>query len=338
MHVGLLLMVIAAGSPDAGPPLRFRSTDGGTLSGYGAAWDALHETFGEATPETFTVFVKEESGPSQFNTQATRLVVPRDTLAERGSAILAHEGAHVCLSRLTQGASELEALRFIDEGLATLFEHRLAGTSAELEAAARRAAAIQLAAGNLSFAKLARWSEYFGDPKVERRSSFAYPVGAAFDLFLRDTFGEARFRAFLAALGSARTLDGAARVSLGRSASELEAEWLASVKAVKVAPPETIVFEPNDGAKHVPIGLTALRVTFDAAMTPTVCVRAECGESHVCYTGARWASPRELVIVPDGPLLPKHRYRLELGIAGHCVFSGLDGQPVAPLVWQFETQ
>ncbi len=339
VHVGLLAMTLAAGSPDGGPPApRFRTSEGAPLGGFDAAWEALHETFGAATPEAFTVVVKEPGGPSQFNTQATRLVLPRDTLATRGAPTLAHEGAHVCLSRLTEGASELEALRFVDEGLATIFEHRLAGTSAELEKSARRAAALQLAAGNLSFEKLARWSVYFGDPQQERRASFAYPVGAAFVLFLRDTFGDERFMALLVALGRSRTLDGAAQAALGRSAEELETAWLASLKAVKVAPPAAIAFEPRDQAKHVAVGVTALRVTFDSDMAPSICLRAECGKSHVCFTGARWTSPRMLVVVPDGPLLPKHRYRLELGIAGRCVMSALDGQSLAPVTWEFETE
>jgi hypothetical protein len=329
-------MTLLATGPDAGAPVRFQTEGGEAIAGFDQVWETLHEFYGAATPSSFTVVVKQPGGPSQFNSAQARLLLPRDTLHERGAPTLVHEGSHVCLSRLTGGASELEALRFVDEGLASLFEHRVAGSLPQFEKAARNAAALQLAAGNLSFEKLARWSVYFGVPP--KRNAYAYSVGAAFDLYLLSTFGKERFQSFLAELGRERELDKAVRKAFGRSAAQLEAEWIASLEEVKVEKPVALAFEPKQGATAVPVATRELKVTMNVEMSPTTCVLAECGPSNVCYSGARWASPRELVIVADGPLLPKHRYRISLGIDGRCLMSSLDGLKLQPITWEFETE
>jgi hypothetical protein len=330
----LTALVLGTGA-GLGAPSHFTTPSGKPLTGFESAWTALHEFYGDTTPATFVV-VERDDGPGLFNTAKASVVLSRDALAARGAPTLVHEGSHICLSRLTNGASELETLRFVDEGLATIFEHRLVGTFPQLEVAARESAAIQLAAGNLTLAKLARWSVYSG--ASGKRSPYAYSVGAAFDLYLLERFGEDRFKTFLRALGRERDLDGAASRALGESARQLEKAWLRSLATVRIGKPEIVQLEPRNGATAVPRAARELRVTFATNMSPSICVQTECGASNVCYRKARWSAPRELVIVPDGRLLPKHRYRIGLGIEGRCLMASLNGQALDPILWEFETE
>ena len=87
------------------------------------------------------------------------------------------------------------------------------------------------------------------------------------------------------------------------------------------------------------VATSELRVTMNTDMVASkVCLQAACGESGICYSGARWVSPRELSIVPDRPLLPKHRYQIGLGQDGKCLMASLNGQALAPVTWEFETE
>ncbi len=336
MHSVPALLTLVALTADGGQMAHFQSVDGKPLAGYDDAWNALQEFFGPATPPTFTVVEKPSAGPAQFNSAKLRLLIPKDSLEQRGAPTLAHEGAHVCLSRLTAGASELEFLRFIDEGLATLIEHRVAGSLSQFDRAAREAAAVQLAAGNLSLEKLAKWTAYFGSP--DRPTAYAYSVGAAFVLYVQSTLGEERFKALLAELGRERNLDRAASKALGQGAAQVEAAWIASLSSVRPERPAVTGLEPKQATTGVPVSTRELRVTLNSDMSSRVCVAAACGASNICFTGARWASPRELVIVPDGPLLPHHRYRIGLGVAGRCSMTSLNGQELEPVVWEFSTE
>lgn len=225
-----------AGEPPAAARLQavahFVGTDGKPWPQFEPTWDALRKVYGDAMPPRVTIAVFEEGGGGYFDTEHNTINLTRSYLEKMGAELVAHETSHLCLAVLTQGASATEHFRFIDEGLAEILGRRSSGRGEQYRTEVLAAAAKEARKGNVTFAKVQRWSEYFGDWQVSAgpgpsrpRNWGAYLVGASFDFFLMERYGESKFMALLADIGRSRDLDASLKQVIGRSAAEVEAAW-----------------------------------------------------------------------------------------------------------------
>lgn len=103
-----------------------------------------------------------------------------------GPRLVAHESSHIGLHHFTAGASTLEQFRFFDEGLANIMGAIAADRLSAYKQQALNAGAAQHSKGNVSFAKVQKWSSYYGRPGSGTK--YAYDVGASFNFFVMDTY------------------------------------------------------------------------------------------------------------------------------------------------------
>lgn len=225
---------------------------------------------------------------------------------------------------LTNGASATDPFRFLDEGWATVLEARAANREAEYAEEAMAIAAMELKKGGVGFDLLQRWSEYFGDWQgvdatkgaARPRNFDAYRVGASFDLWLVQRYGEPKLRELLVAIGRSRDLRAALVEVLGRPAAEVEAEWKAKVSATRIPddPPGIVELSPANGATGVATDRTEITARFSVPMNRSILsLGADC-ESGICYTHASWTSPTVLTVrLPTG-LKGGTSYVIRLGV------------------------
>ncbi len=319
-------------------PARYVDADGNTLERYDALWSQLSRFYGATRPSTIEVRFAP-AGPSRFDLDRSAVTLSLGALAGKAvRPVLAHESSHLFLAALTGGASTLEALRFVDEGVASLVEHQVAGDEAVWKVQVLGATAARLRAAPFGFAELARWSSLFGDGGP--RSDYgAYDLGASFVLYVREAHGEARTMDLLRALGATRSLDEGARHALGVPIAQLEAGWLAYVRRVELGAPgpvHVVEARPADDERGVPTDQREITVTFDADMARTLCLSTPC-QDGVCHDHARWKTPRTIAIALDRPLLPRHAYRITLGWQS-CRLRSLAGGELPLTEWRFETR
>jgi hypothetical protein len=181
------LVLTACAAPARAPSreAHYRDAAERPLANLEPAWSVVHDFFDEATPPIVHVTYVDR-GTSQFHPESSALTISRESLRHQTEVgVAAHETAHLALARLTRGASTTEALRFIDEGLASIVQSRAEGKADAYRARASVVAAERAREDGAILAHAERWSEYFGDPKT--RADFdAYDVGASFDQFLFD--------------------------------------------------------------------------------------------------------------------------------------------------------
>jgi hypothetical protein len=142
-----------------------------------------------------------------------------------GIRLIAHEASHLCLNLLTKRvSSNLAQFKFLDEGMAEIMAHRAVNDLEKYKVEqALPAGAQQLQKDNLSFVKVQKWSEYFGNPRDGRW--YAYDVGASFDFFIIDKFGEKKLKELFVAIGLTRDFAAAIHNTLGITLATLEADW-----------------------------------------------------------------------------------------------------------------
>jgi hypothetical protein len=188
--------------------------------------------------------------------------------------------------------------------------------------------------GSVRLLDMQRWSTYFG--KAGAGADFtAYDIGAAFDYFVIETFGEDRFRSFLVDLGRSRSLEASVTAVLGRSLDGIEAEWMAVLDRVEVQIPRVLETSPTSGATAVPMATREIWARFDVPMDPGIRVGTDCREG-ICFDHASWKDEETLVIRIDAPLRARHHYALTLGTTRGRLRSkeGVE----APLTrWEFDT-
>jgi hypothetical protein len=193
-------------------------------------------------------------------------------------------------------------------------------------------------------ADMQAWSQYFGDPTghPERVADYdAYVVGAAFDFFMQDTYGEGALKSLFVDLAKTHSLTVSVKTVFGRTLEEVETGWTAYLRAVDVSvlprAPAVIEMAPANGATGVAPDLAEIHVTFDVDMTSSICMSAPCS-AGICYDHARWKDSRTLAIAIDKPLLPDHAYSLSLGSPPTCVLRSSDGVKLPVARWEFRTR
>lgn len=306
-----------------------------------AVWQHLSAFFGEALPTRITI-EKENEGTSHFDPGRNLVYISKTSLQGQGvaapsseCAVVAHETAHVALAKLTDGASTMEAFRFLDEGLATIIQERVDGTIARYKRAALGLAARRLSIGSVKLTDVQVWSKYFGDPGV-KADYRAYEVGSAFVFFVEDTWGEGALRRLFRDLAKTKSLDASVGNIHGRTLDETEREWESYLRSVEVHVPTIAEMVPRNGATAVPRDLGEIRVTFDTDMSPVICVSTNCNDG-ICYDHAYWKDARTLAIKLDEPLASSRAYSLSLGSPNQCALTSADGIEVPVVKWEFRT-
>jgi dienelactone hydrolase len=223
----------------------FHDASGRPIVRYETAWQIVHAFFGEATPPLVHVAFHERAN-SYFHPETSTVSISRHPAEKNPEiALVAHETAHLALARLTHGASTSEALRFLDEGLASIIASRAKGDADAYRSRAFVVAAQRAGEDDAILVHAARWSEYFGDPGMHPDYD-AYDVGAAFDFFLMKEFGEGATRRLLTDLGDTRDLGRSCARVLGRGVGEIERLWRAGLEYVKVEVPRVVARSPAE--------------------------------------------------------------------------------------------
>lgn len=203
----------------------------GPVEEYASVYAQILATFGGKCPPEITIKTGELAGISQFNPNDASVLISRTTPAARRTATIAHETVHLCMNRMSRGASTTPKYRFIDEGFAKFYgDGLLLGEEAVRRTALAKSGAF-LRAGQVDFAQAMDWPRYFGDKGKGGLLGFdAYYVGTSFYLYVRDTYGAERFFRLVEEIGSSLSFNRALQAALGKGEEEVEQEWLAYIR------------------------------------------------------------------------------------------------------------
>ena len=304
---------------------------------YEAIWNKLRDFYGHAMPPQITIKFTDARGVSRFNPKKNWILINRQGYRKEGVRVIAHEASHLCLNLLTNSASTKEQFRFIDEGFAEIISRRIVGNLDQYKLdQALPTAALQLQKGNLCFAKVQKWSEYFGIPYMDR--GYAYEVGASFDFFVIDQFGEEKLKELFIAIGSSQDFATAVHNTLNKSLNSLEADWKAYLAKIPLsfAEPQITGFFPLNNALDVPTNLSEIFVDFSIPMAANIAIIAKRDEG-ICYTNAYWKNQKRLAIRLPRRLLANHKYTIRLGHEEQMLKSQT-GIPLPITTWSFTTK
>lgn len=201
--------------------------------------DALHERISQQfkgqCPPRVTLRESDSPGISMFNPRTAEILISRNN--RKLVNTIAHETVHLCMHRMSSGASNRPEYRFIDEGYAKFYGDTLDAPEAPFIQLTMAKTRARLAAGQVSFAQVRDWPAYFGNQGRGGLLGFeSYYIGASFYLFVRDTYGEARFFDLVREIGSSFSFNRALKASLGHTEDEIEAEWLRYIQASEPLP------------------------------------------------------------------------------------------------------
>lgn len=315
----------------------FIGVDGKTWVEYAAVWNKLQAFYGNAMPKKITIKFIDAKGFSRFDPNRNIIFIDQQNYQELGARIIAHESSHLCLNLLTKTASTQEQFRFMDEGFAEIMAHRAFNDLDRYKFnRALPAAALQLQKNNLSFAKVQKWSEYFGDPHNGRWH--AYDVGASFDFFIIDKFGERKLRELFAAIGLSHDFAAAVYSVLGVTLATLEADWKVYVAKVPLSfeKPQIKEFFPANNATNIPTDISEIIVSFSVPMNIySFSIVTDC--DGICYTNAYWKDQKRLAIRLPKQLRKNHQYSIQLGDKKQAIKSQT-GIPLPITTWKFTTK
>ena len=312
---------------------------GNTLERFEPIWIALQKVFGSHTPRKIVVHVTK--GPfSRFDTRNSSVLIAVGVYEIKPLKIIAHEASHIAQHNLTRGHSVKNQFKFIDEGHASVFASRVAGTEVEDKRDVLATAAQQARRGNVSLKWVQDWKSYWGRSRdgSGKQSRYAYSVGASFIYYLESVHGHNSPLLLMAAIGRLGEIGAATVDALQIMPRELEAQRIAYLTSddIKGVPTRIVILHPPNGSADVPIDLTELIVRFDDDMMRERCVRTRpCKE--VCYRNAYWKTSRLLAIKLPKGLRPNSTYDLTLGVPGRCRLRNTDLIRLPITHWQFKT-
>jgi hypothetical protein len=313
---------------------------GNSLEQYDRIWATLYEYYGKYLPDVLTIEYIEGTA-SQFDPRQNQVkLAVRNLYSPTGNEIIAHESSHIALYHLTEGASILEQFRFFDEGQANILGAIATDTLEEYKRLALNVAAIQHHKGNVSFEKVQAWSSYYGYPGSG--SSFAYDVGASFNFFIVDTYGEETLYQFFVDIGKTKDLTKTIHNIFNKSLKELETEWLQFLAAIEtdqsLIQPMVVEMYPPHNAENVPTNIDEIHVHFNTDMQPIVCIRTPCQDTGICYKDAYWKTTKILALKVKGGLKSGYSYNLSLGVPQKCEYKSIVGIALPITPWHFTTQ
>jgi hypothetical protein len=204
------------------------------LPQYEWIYNELVKCFGDCVPQKITI--KYSTGiTSRFNPCSDSIIISKFSLEQNKLIeVIGHESCHLGLAHYTGRASILEKHRFFDEGFAEIFESIIGKRAEEYKCRALAYAAEQNYKNNVSFAKVQKWSVYFGNPRQKKANFGAYLVGASFDFFIIDTFGTEHLLALFRDIGQTRDLEQSFKNIFAKNKKIMEAEWLRYLSEITV--------------------------------------------------------------------------------------------------------
>ena len=312
--------------------------NGTSLPQWDFIWDQLFFYYGSNTPDRITVNYWNGS-TSQFSpgTDSIRLNSGNVT-----AKVVAHESAHLCNYNLTNGVSDTNSFRFVDEGFAEILGDDIAGEGDWYKAYTLAVAEEENQKGNVSVALVQDWSTYYGasGSDTSTRNWRAYQVGSSFEYMIEDTRGSDAFHSFLVDIGVTRDLAATVQNVFSSTESAIEQEWKDYLDQVQIdtSVPTVVAMSPVNMATDVSLDTSEIFVAFSIAMGSTICVTTPCGDTGICYTNAYWKAHNVLAIKADAPLKPAYTYKLVLGgETSGCQLESYAGTPLPFSNWQFTT-
>lgn len=301
---------------------------------YESVYDQLNKYFKDGVPKK--IIVKHITGnTSQFDPTFEAILLNEYALKNDPVGIAGHESCHLCMANFTHEASVKEEFRFFDEGFADIFESIINNKTAEYKNESLAVAAIQNLKSNVSFDKVQKWSEYFGDPRT-KTNYYAYPVGASFNFFVIDTYGMDKLFMFFKDIGKTQDLAKSIKKVFKSDKLSIETEWQQYLKKVNLSgdEPHIIKMYPANGATNVSIKTDEIFVEFDVPMSRHIFLINNCNDG-ICYKNAYWKTDKILAVKVI--LLPNYRYQVNLGDDFHGRFMSKVGIELPVFLWSFET-
>lgn len=226
----ILILFLAASCSTAPIKDGYVDASGLPLSSQNQILRQLNTLFSGSCPQVITI-TPGSKHQSEFHVRTSTIELGTDAEKRGETMVLTHETTHLCMARLTHGASTAEHYRFYDEGFASIVG---GGYSTVYKERALATASKKARKGEVSFAAVQKWSEYFGEPP--KANYEAYDVGASFIFFAQDTYGKEKLFTFFRATGNDRTLDAACKSAFGEPSEVVEQKWIAYLGKVVADP------------------------------------------------------------------------------------------------------
>ena len=180
------------------------------------------------------------------------------------------------------------------------------------------------------------WSTYFGGPQTG--NWFTYDVGASFDFYVLDRYGESALRDLFVAIGQNRDLGRSLREVLHATPDSVEAAWKKYLGQVPLSfeAPRISEFFPANGATDVPVDFKEAHVRVSVPMdVHSITFISDC--PGLCDRDAYWKSPTLLAVRLPSKLRHGVTYRAHFGREDKQMHSNTD-VPLAITEWEFTTR
>lgn len=220
-----MLMIILTMSCSTTRYINVINDKGEDLEKVQAAYDFVNNVFRMKCPFRVTYHVdRTDFGFSHFKPKKNAVYIAFKHLSKLDRTF-SHELAHLCLNKITSGASVQEGFRFIDEGFADLIGFRYISKESWYKKKAFKVAKDYSSKRKISFKLAQDWSTYFGSPpgKVDFNSYF---VGATFIYFIQEKYGDDSLFSFFEELKMKRDLSSAIKIVFAKDKKQFELEWL----------------------------------------------------------------------------------------------------------------
>ena len=200
---------------------------GESVSGLDHIWNELHSFYKIDFPKSISIKYhnSEFSGYEYPNIiwLGNRSSDP-STWDKRFYELVRHELSHLGNMHLTKKLSKLNEFRFIDEGLAGLFESTT--YKKWFKDKSLKIADEYIKANKASIKIMQDWKVFFGDYTVGNLDWNSYKIGSSFIYYLIDSYGHEKLRDFLLAIGELGTLENALLKIYSLKVSEAERKWV----------------------------------------------------------------------------------------------------------------
>jgi len=312
----------------------FYDFKGNSLEKNNPIWNAVNKELRGYCPSEITVNYID-GNTSKFHPSNNAVSLNMRAIRYNYTTVLAHESAHLCLFNLTNGASNKNEFRFIDEGLASIIGAQAGKDFSSYEKQSLVTAKMKLEDGQISFTKIQNWKEYFGTPP--KADYNAYKVGSSFVIFFKEKYGQDAFFSFLKDLGQTQNLKLSLQNTIQKDSKEVETEWQRFLSKVDLPPiPKVVQMFPKNGEKNVSRNTKEILVTFQIPMSKRISVGTRCDDG-ICYKNAYWKNSKTLAVKVDGKLKSNYTYRITIGTKRGGRLTSKDGITLPVTQWNFST-
>ncbi|MBC86727.1 MAG: hypothetical protein CL677_06060 [Bdellovibrionaceae bacterium] len=211
---------------------RYVDKNGEKKEQFKSIYSFVNKHVGSCPKKIFFGHDKRKDGFSRFKGATATVTMAKPPEHENFKMILAHETSHICLFNKTNGASNTEPFRFFDEGLADIIGGRFVGGESNYKKKAFSKAKAWNKEGKVSFSKVQKWNDYFGNPPDVDFG--AYMVGATFVYFILDSFGKDTLELFLIDIGKTKSLKITIKNIFDMNQDHFEKLWLKYIEEAEI--------------------------------------------------------------------------------------------------------